>query len=78
MTDTGKQVTSKDVFQMYITRLHKGEHITVIYDPSRPELVTADIGFMVWQGPVIFLFGFVFFVILGFFIVFYKRRKNQK
>lgn len=76
-TETGTLVTSQDIFQMYFTRFHKGEHISVIYDPANPETVTADPGFWIWQGPVIFIFGFILFSTLGIFIVFYMRKRDR-
>lgn len=76
ITDTGKQVTSQDIFQMYIIRQHKGDKATVIYDPSSPETVTADLGPWIWQGPIIFLFGFVFFTTLGILIIRHKQMRN--
>lgn len=73
--ETGNTVTSRDIFQMYIIRLHKGDHVTVMYDPSDTENVTADTGLWIWQGPVIFLFGFVFLVTTGVLIFRFKPGK---
>lgn len=71
-TETGKQVMARDIFQMYIIRLHKGDHVTVMYDPSDSSRVTADSGLWVWQGPVIFLFGFFFLATFGILILRFK------
>jgi hypothetical protein len=62
---TGAEINSRDIFQMYVIRLHKGDRVTVIYDPDDATVVTADLGIWVWQGSAIFLFGFVFFTALG-------------
>ena len=75
-TETGIQLTSRDKFQMYIVRLHKGNHVTVIYDPEKPETVTADLGLWTWQGVVIFMFGFLFLATLGVLILRYKPGKH--
>ena len=75
-TEAGQQVTSRDTFPMYFIRLHKGDHVTVIYDPSDASIVTADLGLWVWQGTIIFLFGFVFLVTLGIFILRFKPQKK--
>lgn len=71
-------ITARDLFQLYIRRLHKGDHVTVIYDPSDPDRVTADLGLWVWQGPVIFLSGFVFLAILGILIIRFKAGKENR
>lgn len=78
--ETGKTVTARDIFQMYIIRQHKGDHVTVVYDPSNTDNVTADTGLWIWQGPVIFLFGFVFLVTTGILIFHFKpgRTRNEK
>lgn len=75
-TETGNQVTARDIFQMYIIRLHKGDHVTVVYDPSDSGHVTADLGLWVWQGPAIFLFGFVFLATFGILILRFKPGKK--
>ena len=67
--ETGKQITSRDQFQMYIIRQHKGDNLIVIYDPENPETVTADLGLWTWQAPAIFLFGFLFLATLGILIL---------
>ena len=69
---SGDKLTSRDKFQMYIIRLHKGDRVTVIYDPENPEIVTADLGLWTWQGVVIFLFGFMFLMTIGVLILRYK------
>ena len=43
-TETEQQLTSRDKFQMYFIRLHKGEHVNVIYDPNDKNIITADLG----------------------------------
>ena len=75
--ETGKTVTSRDIFQMYIIRLHKGDHVTVIYDPSDTDNVTADTGLWIWQGPVIFFFGFAFLLTTGILIFHFKPGRAQ-
>lgn len=75
-TDTDQQITSRDMFQMYFIRLHKGEHITAIYDPNNQRMVTADLGLWNWQGTAIFLFGFVFLASFGVLILRYKPKKT--
>lgn len=75
-TETGQQVTSRDIFQMYFIRLHKGDHVTVIYDSKDTSTVTADFGSWNWQGTVIFLFGFVFLATLGVFILRFKPKET--
>ena len=61
----GKEVVTPDRQDMYLVRLHTGGRVAVLYDPSDPTLVTADLGLWVWQGPAIFLSGAVFLVALG-------------
>ena len=75
-TDTDQQMTSRDMFQMYFIRLHKGERVTVIYDPNNKRMVTADLGLWNWQGTAIFLFGFVFLASFGVLILRYKPKKT--
>ena len=75
-TETEQQVTSRDNFQMYFIRLHKGEHVTVIYDPKDTSIITADLGLWNWQGTAIFLFGFVFLASFGVLILRYKPKKT--
>ena len=72
---TGAEINSRDIFQMYVIRLHKGDRVTVIYDPDDATVVTADLGIWVWQGPAIFLFGFVFFTVVGIVILKFKSRE---
>ena len=74
-TDRGRTVTSRDKFPMYIIRVHKGDHVAVIYDPADSGMVTADLGFWIWQGPIIFLFGFLFLATLGVFILRFKPKQ---
>lgn len=73
-TKTGAEISSRDIFQLYLIRLHKGDRVTVIYDSDDATVVTADLGLWVWQGPAIFLFGFVFFAALGILILKFKAR----
>lgn len=75
-TEAGQEVTSRDTFPMYFIRLHKGNHVNVIYDPSDASIVTADLGLWLWQGTIIFLFGFVFLATLGIFILRFKPQKK--
>jgi len=77
VTDTGKTVTARDVFQMYIHRPDKGNILTVLYDPTNPEIVTADRGMWNWEGAGIFLFGFVLFLALGLFILWYRKKQEN-
>lgn len=65
VTDTGHTAVSRDLFLMLAFRFHKGDHVTVLYSPSDPDLATIDLGLWTWQEPVIFYFGFVFLGILG-------------
>ena len=71
---SGKEITARDKFQMYYIRLHKGDHVNVIYDPDDPRIVTADLGIGIWQGTAIFVFGFVLFSALGVLILKYKHK----
>jgi hypothetical protein len=77
-TETGRDVTSRDMFDMYIIRLHKGEHVTVVYDPSDTKIVTADLGLWTWQGPAIFFFGFAFLAALGISLQRLKLRRGKQ
>ena len=72
VTDKGDEVTARDLFQMYIIRLDRGDEVTVIYDPVDYNTVTADFGILTWQGPVIFLSGFILLTVLGILIKKYK------
>lgn len=74
-TETDKQVVSRDKFQMYFIRLHKDDHVTVIYNPNDISIITADLGLWNWQGTVIFLFGFVFLASFGVLILRFKPKK---
>ena len=74
-TETGRKVTAQDKFPMYIIHLHKGDHITLIYDPADTGMVTADLGFWLWQGPIIFLFGFLFLATTGVLILRFKPKQ---
>jgi hypothetical protein len=73
-TQTGADMRSRDIFQLYVIRLHKGDRVTVIYDSDDVTTVTADLGLWVWQGPAIFLFGFAFFTVMGIMILKFKAR----
>ena len=72
-TRDGQSITARDLFQMYFKRLDKGEEIPVLYLPSNPKIVTADLGAWNWQGPAIFLFGFVFLLTAGILILKYRK-----
>ena len=74
-TKTGSHVKARDKIQMYIKRLHKGDAITVIYNPSHPDIVTADLGYWIWQGPIIFFLGFILLAVLGLLIISPNRDK---
>lgn len=74
-TGTGEAVTARDKFPMYIIRLHKGDHVTVIYNPADTGTVTADLGLWIWQGPIIFLFGFIFLAGTGVLILRFKPKQ---
>ena len=76
VTDMGDEVVATDTQDMYFVRLHTGEQVGVIYDPVDPTLVTADLGLWVWQGPAIFLFGFVFLMALGLLVPRMKKRDD--
>jgi hypothetical protein len=65
VTDTGRTAESRDLFQIMVFRFNKGDHVTVLYDPSDPGIATIDLGLWTWQQPVFFYFGFVFLGILG-------------
>ena len=71
---SGKEIQTRDIFQMYFIRFHKGDHIKVIYDPSETSIVTADLGIWVWQGTAVFIFGIALFSILGFLILKFRRK----
>lgn len=77
-TKTGVEIRSRDIFQMYLIRLHKGDRVTVMYDPDDATIVTADIGLWVWQGSAIFLFGFAIFTALGILILTFKARMESE
>jgi hypothetical protein len=68
-TETGATVTLRDAFAMYLVRPRRAESLTVLYDPSRPGLVTADLGLWIWQGPMIFAGGFVLLLGLGILLI---------
>jgi len=68
VTDTGRTAVSRDLFLMLAFRFHKGDHVTVLYNPSDPGIASIDLGLWTWQQPVIFYFGFVFLGIPGLFL----------
>ena len=74
-TREGQSVTARDLFQMYFKRLHRGEEVPVLYLPSNPKIVTADLGAWNWQGPAIFLFGFIFLLTIGILILGYRKEQ---
>ncbi|HKK15579.1 MAG TPA: DUF3592 domain-containing protein [Gammaproteobacteria bacterium] len=74
----GEPVTQRDRFQLYIIRPQKGEQVTVIYNPDDTSLVTADLGIWVWQGPIIFLLGFVILTATGILILQFKPGQSEK
>jgi hypothetical protein len=68
-TETGATLTIRDAFSMYLVRPHRGESLTVLYDPFRPSRVTSDLGIWTWQGPALFAAGSVFLLALGFMLI---------
>lgn len=77
-TQSNKKITARDQFQMYIKRMNKGDQVRVFYLPSNPKIVTADLGIWIWQGTIIFIFGFIFLLIIGILILKYSSKQNQK
>lgn len=75
VTETGTEVVAQDRLDMYFVRMETGEQVTVIYDPSDPTVVTADLGVWVWQGPAVFLLGFILLVFLGWLLP--QMKKNE-
>lgn len=75
-TQSNKKITARDQFQMYIKRMNKGDQVKVFYLPNNPEIVTADLGIWIWQGTVIFMFGFIFLLIMGILILKYSAKKK--
>lgn len=65
VTITGRSAVSRDQFQMMVFRFHKGDHVSVLYDPADPGIVTIDLGLWTWQQAVFFYFGFIFLGMLG-------------
>lgn len=65
-TQTGETVTARSLFQMHLIRNHRGDEVTVLYDPSDPKIAIIDLGIWTWQEPAFLYFGFVFLVILSF------------
>ena len=78
VTETGRDVTSRDMFDMYIIRLHKGEKVTVVYDPSDTKIVTADLGLWTWQGPAIFFVCFALMAAMGIMIQQLNLRRGKQ
>lgn len=74
----GRTVTARDKFPLYIIRPGKGEQVVVVYDPADANIVTADLGIWIWQGPAIFLFGFVFLGGTGLLILHYRPGQRKK
>lgn len=75
-TQLNNKITARDQFQMYIKRMDKGDQVRVIYLPNDPTFVTADLGLWIWQGTVIFIFGFIFLLIIGILILKYSSKQN--
>lgn len=65
-TEAGEIVTARSLFQMHLIRNHRGDEVTVLYDPSDPKTATIDLGLWIWQEPAFLYFGFVFLVALSF------------
>jgi len=65
-TQTGDAVTARSLFQMHLIRNHRGDEVTVLYDPSDPKIATIDLGIWTWQEPGFLYFGFVFLAVLSF------------
>jgi len=76
VTDTGSTAVSRDQFQMMVFRFHKNDHVTALYDPADPGIVTIDLGLWTWQQPVFFYLGFIFLGILGLLLPRLKPAKN--
>jgi hypothetical protein len=57
------------MFTMMVIRHHRGEQVTVLYDPADPSRATVDIGSWMWQAPGFLCFGGIFLTGLLFFIL---------
>ena len=64
-TESGEQVSSHDLLQMFLIRHDPGDAVIVLYDPSDTKIATIDIGPWMWQEPGFLYFGFVFLFGLG-------------
>jgi len=65
----GEMIQARDIFQMYYIRPDKGDSLKMIYDVTKPQRLTADLGNWTWQGIIILgagslLFLFITIVIL--------------
>lgn len=60
----GREIVAKDLFQQYIKQVDRGESVRVLYHRQHVTRVTADLGWWIWQAPVIFLSGFILLAIL--------------
>ena len=76
-TQTGETVTARSLFQMHLIRNHRGDEVTVLYDPSDPKIVTIDLGIWNWQDPAFLYFGFVFLAVLSFAMLVFKAKKGS-
>lgn len=50
----GRTVRTRDLSQLHLIRPHRGQRVTVIYDPADPEQATIDLGPWTWQEPALF------------------------
>ena len=64
-TQTGEEITARDILPMMIFRFKKGESVRVIYHPPDPRLVTVDLGRWIWLQPVAFFAGAVMLTVLA-------------
>jgi len=64
-TEADETVTARSLFQMHLIRNHRGDEVTVLYDPADPKVATIDLGIWTWQEPAILYFGFVFLTALS-------------
>lgn len=72
ITSEGQAITSRDMFQMYLIRPDLRDELTVFYSPDNPQVVTADFGWMTWQGTFIFSGGFL--LLAGISLLIFRHR----
>jgi len=73
-TQAGETVTARSLFQMHLIRNHRGDEVTVLYEPSEPKIATIDLGIWNWQDPAFLYFGFIFFAVVSFAILVFKAK----